>query len=282
MASVVDYRERGSVIFIILVTVALFGALTYAFLQGTRGNIEWLKAEESKATQTGTAQCSLMVTAAERRLAARGCAGKISYASSGENIKAGAPTDGSCSIYHPKGGGVQPCPDYVEPPCDKTDLAVGQLGCGVVYAGIADGRRIYAYPTDSMGRTPMSATGGGPNIAGGTDGLINTNTLVSATWHGAYPFIGAEKCRSLGPDWYLPSISELSLLNSVKNVGAFAGTFSTCSCGNVGFQQTSWYWSSHQMFTNANHRFYSFDAGSAGQTLTTSSPGFRVRCVRRD
>jgi len=100
----------GSVILIILITVSLFAALTYAFLQNTNTNIAWLEKEKDSAAVIGAEDCSNNVLAATKRLEARGCEGLISSATDGSNANVGAPSDGSCSIYHPNGGGIKPCP----------------------------------------------------------------------------------------------------------------------------------------------------------------------------
>lgn len=53
--------------------------------------------------------CAIAIARAEVRFNQRGCAGLISYAAEGSNSISGAPTDGSCSIFHSSSGGVNPC-----------------------------------------------------------------------------------------------------------------------------------------------------------------------------
>lgn len=102
--------EQGSAILYLFVLVALFGFLAYIFAYGSRGNIAMLTSEQTKATVTTTTQCANNLAMATKRLEARGCGAMISSATDGSNSNPGAPTDGSCSIYHPNGGGITYCP----------------------------------------------------------------------------------------------------------------------------------------------------------------------------
>jgi hypothetical protein len=101
--------ERGSAIFILFVAVALFGLLSFAMLQGSRSSLTMISDEAQKNQATQTQDCMNTIDMAAKRLAARGCGGLVSYSEDGSNVNAGAPSDGSCSIYHTNGGGVKPC-----------------------------------------------------------------------------------------------------------------------------------------------------------------------------
>jgi hypothetical protein len=101
--------QRGSAIMILFIAVALFGLLAYAFMQGTRTSTGWLKTEADKAAVVTSEDCANSIDMAMKRLKSRGCAAAISTAPDGSNVLPGAPTDGSCSVYHVNGGGVKPC-----------------------------------------------------------------------------------------------------------------------------------------------------------------------------
>lgn len=101
--------ERGGAIMFLFIAVALFGALGYAFLQSSRNSTTMMTSEAAKATAYQSQDCSNAVNMATKRLQARGCGAMISTLADGSNTSPGAPTDGSCSIYHPNGGGVKPC-----------------------------------------------------------------------------------------------------------------------------------------------------------------------------
>lgn len=269
--------QRGSAILYIFVLIALFAFLAYMFSYGTRGNIGWFQDEQSEAATTATQQCSNNLTMATKRLEARGCGALISTATDGSNANPGAPTDGSCSLYHPNGGGLKPCDGVVTPTCDLTSLAVGQSACGVIYAGTLTGRRIYAYATDS-GSAETWDNGNGwaealPGANDAFDGKINTDFLVTNVSSRA-PYRAAELCRALGPDFYLPAPQELILLYNVRTTGDFAGTFTL----GGGFVNTM-YWSSRAQ-TTPNAYLIRMEVGVISYTNRDQTR--RVRCVRTD
>lgn len=267
------HSERGSAIIMLFVAVALFGLVAFAFLQGSRGNLNMITSEASKAEGYKTQDCANTTNMAVKRLEARGCTGMISYREDGSNTIAGAPTDGSCSVYHPNGGGVKACTS-VDETCMRS-LIVGQSCAGVVYIGISGGRRIYANPTDSAPSSWNNGTATWGFIStseSDSDGLSNTDALLAEPATGA-PFAAAQACRALGSKWYLPARDELALLRSVKDTGDFAGTFQLS-----GYMENAYWTSVSQTSTNANYIFFADGVQSYGDRRQV----LNVRCVRRD
>lgn len=118
--------ERGSVIIMLFIAVALFGLLAFAMLQGSRSNLAMMSSEAQKAEATRAQDCANVIDMAAKRLEARGCGALVSYNQDGSNGNAGAPADGSCSIYHSNGGGVKPCGPAAAPPaCASGGASVG-------------------------------------------------------------------------------------------------------------------------------------------------------------
>lgn len=102
-------RQSGSVIIMLFILLSLIGIMSYAFLSNSGTNIHWVTNEKTKADAIGADQCANNIAMAAKQLRARGCsAGMISYNPSGTPMP-GAPTDGSCSIFHTQGGRLRPC-----------------------------------------------------------------------------------------------------------------------------------------------------------------------------
>jgi hypothetical protein len=115
--------ERGSVLIMLFIAVALFGLLAFAFLQGSRNNLSMMTSEAQKAQATQVQDCANGVDMAERRLQAKGCGALVSHNTDGSNTTPGAPSDGSCSVYHANGGGLKPCTAVaVSAPADCSGL----------------------------------------------------------------------------------------------------------------------------------------------------------------
>lgn len=93
--------ERGSAIIMLFVAVALFGMITYVFLQGSRGNTGMVISEGKKANDTRAQDYSNSINSTIKRLHLNGCEdNQISYETpTGENVNPLAPTDGSCHIF---------------------------------------------------------------------------------------------------------------------------------------------------------------------------------------
>jgi hypothetical protein len=225
-------------ILILFVCVALFGALSYAFLYGSRTSLSWIEGERDKATATGTQDCANTIALATKRLEMRGCGPLISSLPDGSNTNAGAPQDGSCSIYHPNGGGAKNCLNLAvaapsSDPCSAANNpAPGQL-CddGTYYIKTLDGFRIFMAGADEPGtyrfKTTKTATAGGsPNA-----GYDATNVLIAG---GAALHPAAQACRTKGPEWFLPQFAEYRDVQTLTNVPPL---------GNIDLNKQ--YWSAH-------------------------------------
>tara|TARA_Y100001001_G_C7968277_1_gene294946 strand:+ start:297 stop:1040 length:744 start_codon:yes stop_codon:yes gene_type:complete len=131
---------KGNVLFIILLAVALFAALTYAVTRGERGGVVDITAEKAETISAQIIQfTSLVETAMTRLKLSNGCSpNQISFNydsdADGNFMDAGdlynntsSPTDLSCHIFHPSGGGIA----YIEPAdewLDSTQSAEGMYG----------------------------------------------------------------------------------------------------------------------------------------------------------
>jgi hypothetical protein len=146
-------------------------------------------------------------------------------------------------------------------------------GDGTVYAGASGGNDIFAAHCDE-GKTWngsnctgtasslqwMTTNGTGSGFASTSDGVANTNTLVS---NGIANFPAGQACRSHGANWYLPALDELSLLCANKaEIGGFSGSHWS-STANAGMSAAI------QVLGNC---------GTGGTNKTTSNI---VRCVHR-
>lgn len=274
---VLGNSERGSVLIFLFMAVALFAALSFAFLRSTRSSVSMMKAEATDAAQIAPLDCANTFSMAQKRLALRGCT-TISDRANGSNPDH---PDGSCSIFHPNGGGVAPCNGLATAqPCQErlNELAIGEACGAIIYAGTHAGNRLYTTAADTGIGIPWnngSFAGAHSKVTGATsvdDGLANTATLLAFTG-GGQPYQAATMCRALGPEWYLPSIGELRVLRTNQNTGALAGTF------DGGNMPPSTYWSSTE---NTFNRAQGIIMSAGFTHWNWIKPELRrVRCVRR-
>ena len=140
--------QSGNVLFLILIAVALFAALSYAVTQSTRGagNADNELQEIEQATLEN---CNASIQASSMRVEVmNGCtSNELSYElPNGTNVNPNAPIDKSCHIFSPGRGGAAPCGPWLDG-CNSTQLAaLSGIGdtCGyIVYAGLSGGNRIY-------------------------------------------------------------------------------------------------------------------------------------------
>ncbi len=270
----VDSSERGSALLFLFIAMALLGALSFMFLHGSRNSVSMLEAEQSDAAATATQDCTNIVNMAVKRLEMRGCGNKVSYLADGTNANAGAPSDGSCSVFHPNGGGAKACNASAIVPFDLTTLLPGETGGGVVYVGIANGKRIYTTPADlpglyswNNGTSPAAIATAATNW---NNGKLNTDILVGLS-NAESPYNAANTCRALGPDWYLPTMPEGYLLATSSTLGDLNGTFIVPAV----------YWTSVQNGTAGWANW--FRAGTNFMSGASAKTGSAyVRCVRSD
>jgi hypothetical protein len=260
-------HQSGNAVIFILLGIALFAALTYSFDKSMRGGTGTFDKQKGSLTATEYKACVSAVEMADVRLQQRGCAGLVSREVDGSNPISGAPTDGSCSLFHPNGGNVKPC---VEPECPSADLnalAIGESCEGIIYIGTSGGRRLYTTPS-SIGNFTWASGSFNTNTGASStsDGMSNTNSLIASS-DAAAPYNAAVACRNLGPKWYLPSSDELILLSTNSNTGELAGSY------NI--------WSRH--WTSTEHALtQAYSIENNGSRADAKSSSYEVRCVRRN
>lgn len=293
--------QRGNAVLIILIAIALFAALSWAFTRDTSSNIGWVKTEANKAAQTASADCQRTIASAMKRLQFRpGCNGIISSEEDGSNTNPGAPDDGSCSIYHPNGGGVTSCssPTIAGPdPCDQSPAVGTACANGTIYAGrTPDGDvPMYTTPADAPGtyayndgntfgyvNTPIqNCTTVTPSSAASCrTGKNNTAILIVTDANSGLGDVqshqAAQYCADLSAygksDWYLPASDELNILYQNREEGALNGSFDVTGATPYGLYISS----SETSATNAmRHNF-----GTNNRFANSKSNPMSVRCVR--
>ncbi len=187
----------------LFIIVALFGLLSAAILKGTSGNLLWFSKEKTSALSVSSDECGMALATALKRLQARGCGKKISYLTDGSNLAPNAPRDGSCSIYHPNGGGAKIC-----------SASNAGAACGTLIVGNAcDNGTIYA------GVSPDTA-----------NALIITPSDAPAKykWDEAVAFCNSFTGSGYN-DWRLPSAAEAGKIQD--------------GWGHIGGLSNSYYWS---------------------------------------
>lgn len=113
-------EEAGSVIIWILIMVALFAALNYTVSKNSRSGTSVMTGKQAELAASEILDYASAIKRAVQELQINGCADtEISFEN---NVVAGytnanAPSDNSCHIFHPNGGGLQ----YVEPNRDWLD-----------------------------------------------------------------------------------------------------------------------------------------------------------------
>lgn len=269
--------QRGNILFLILLAVVLFAALSYAVTSSMRGNGKNASSEKAQLNAAALQNYQAQIDGAVLRLkTVGGCTdAQISYETpSGANPNNNAPVDKHCHVFNPAGGGASWQDLGLGAGCVLTSLAIGQNCNGVVYAGDSGSNRLYTTTTDLGNYTwNNGSTGHGVgwiNNAGITsgDGLTNTNILVALTDTGA-PYAAAKGCRTLGTDWYLPSRDEMMAIRNNRTTGALNGAF----------QNSAWYFTSTQ-WDNSRATGYRFiDNATTGAQKEGSMP---VHCFRHD
>ena len=103
-------KQRGSAIVWILIMVALFAALTYTMSEGSRTGESQLGDQQAGLAATEILDYGRNIKNAVQQLLINGCSDtEISF----ENdvvagyTNANAPTDKSCHVFHPNGGGMR-------------------------------------------------------------------------------------------------------------------------------------------------------------------------------
>lgn len=260
----------------LFIGVALFGALTYAFMGSTRVSLSWVQSEQDMAAATASLDCTNAIGLAHKRLEARGCGAMISSAPDGSNNLPGAPSDGSCSIYHMNGGGVKNCgiPIASGAPCGPSP-SIGQVcGDGSIYAGLSPDGNVPMFITDASYEAHLSGWGpdidnGVPHCTGSEASCITGEANTAAFAANPANLIPAY-CANLTAhghnDWYLPSRSEGTVLADMHQSG-------------LGSLQDAWYYSSSERTTN--HMWLVNMATNTFFEWGFKPNGDYVRCARK-
>jgi hypothetical protein len=105
--------QKGNVLFLILIAVALFAALSYAVTDSSRGGVDGGSQETNKRTASEFVQYGISLNTAITRLRVLNqCSNEeISFEiapfdGAGSRYNANSPADFSCHVFHPAGGGV--------------------------------------------------------------------------------------------------------------------------------------------------------------------------------
>tara|TARA_B100000686_G_C16776080_1_gene968569 strand:- start:439 stop:1188 length:750 start_codon:yes stop_codon:yes gene_type:complete len=110
-------QSCGNALFLILIAVALFAALSYAVTNSSRGG-SGIDKEQEKLDQAMTQQCSAMIDYGVNKLKVfNGCAAEqISYQlPDGTNQNDNNPSDTNCFLFDPDGADLTACGVYLEP-----------------------------------------------------------------------------------------------------------------------------------------------------------------------
>ena len=269
LSLIIDKHETGNALFIILIAIALFAALTYAVTESSRSGNGNISQEKMRLDQAEIDNYTVNISTAVMRLQMAGCR-NIDYTPPADQNPLDDP---NCFVFHPHGGGAYYRDLGLGVGCLLEELtAIGDRCGGVVYAGENGGHRIYTTEAASG----SSSWNNGDNIYqkvgayDNSDGLINTETLLTAISSPAYPYLAAQMCRSLGPKWYLPSPNELQMMFTNKT--AIGGFFNTGS---------DWHWTSRQSFDDGHVAQVDMKSGAGGNNGSGASVR-RIRCTRRD
>lgn len=273
------HAERGAGLLWLFVAVALFGLLGYAFLNNSRVGLSWILDEQSKTAAAIGQDCSNSLDMAAKRLEARGCTGVVSYNVDGTPAP-GGPADGSCSIYHPNGGGAKACGAPPAGGCGASP-SIGQL-CpdGTVYAGLSPDGNLPMFTTPSdAGGIPINNGNNGDwtDVAAysTTSGSANTAAYVAADSDSATPGVQPHQapsyCHSLTAhghsDWYLPAEEEFDVLFTNHGQGSLE-------------VNANWYWTSTEHWM-ASTGYRNGPAQGAGGGSGMKHFTNEVRCVRK-
>jgi hypothetical protein len=166
------------------------------------------------------------------------------------------------------------CIRYDEPvsyadPCAGTPSTGDFCADGSVYAG----NGLYL-PNQGTLSSSMQLRDSKISLSGTTsttDGMANTNAMIAAGNHPA-----AQACRAMGTSWFLPAISQLAYLSSVRTTGEINGMYgintSTTTLGGE-------YWSSTQHTTTSQNQTRLLASTSVYNRSKTGVEG--VICLRQ-
>lgn len=143
--------QKGNAVIWILIAIALFAALGYAFTSSSRTNTSFLDVEKASSYAKQVIAAGNEIKASVKRLELRGCSDtEISFENNvvGGYNNPNAPTNESCHIYALAGGGIQ----YQNPPTVIFDSASsgGETYSENVFSGENTGPNIGTAATDDL------------------------------------------------------------------------------------------------------------------------------------
>lgn len=193
------YTQRGNVLFLILIAVALFAALSYAVTQSTRSGGGDASNEKNLVNSAWLPDYTNSVIVALTRLTMSGAFTNdtvcfLRPAAAAFSVPANIP----CNIFHPAGGGVP----YALQPDSVVDAA------GATAAG--------ANPHVFIGRREVVGIGS------------TTGTAASAETMMVFTWVRADVCKKINSRLGLP---DPTTLDSNSGIGAFATEATPLSYG---------------------------------------------------
>ncbi|HEU4838469.1 MAG TPA: hypothetical protein VFS88_03550 [Micavibrio sp.] len=170
------HSEEGNALFLILVAVALFAALSFVIVYSTRSGAGSTSEEKPRLVASQILNYSISVTTGLNRLIARGCRlDEINFehepfdGSDPKYLNPNSPDDFSCHVFHAQGGAVP----YQIPPAEAQDIPPGKT---------ADMQEYYYNLSHQV-----------PGV--GTDNL-GTGTADSKDLMIIMPYVSLEVCRA--------------------------------------------------------------------------------------
>lgn len=259
-------QQRGNILFLILLAIILFAALTYAVNSGTRGGGKDAGGEKAKsAASTIVNHSTLMQQTVNRLMLTNGC--KESELSFEDTYDTGytnnARADGSCKLFDPAGGGLEyPVPDesWLDPSWKSVEPAF--YGKWFFFSAVC-----------------VNYLGGPGGCSG--NGLLTDNDLVVFL-----PFVTKSVCQSINDSLGIPPRSDgnpvmnggdvLDFGNLYKFRGAFSGWGS-----NVTFHLTpSAYNGNTATFYDKHYGCFEHSDSSSGPVSSNRFVFYQVLLVR--
>jgi hypothetical protein len=123
------HSEKGNALFLILIAVALFAALSFVIVNSTRSGAGTASEEKTRLNISPILNYIISVTTGLNRLIARGCRlDAINFehepfdGSDPKYLNPNSPDDFSCHVFHANGGAVP----YQIPPAEAQDIPPGK------------------------------------------------------------------------------------------------------------------------------------------------------------
>lgn len=207
-----DHSESGNVLFLILIAVALFAALTYVVGQSTRSGAGNTSSERAKLIAAQILNYAASVATGITRVETSNCkTEQISFeappfdGSDANDVNPNSPTDFHCHIFHPNGGGVI----HQDAPPDVQEIP----------AGVTGGAKGYYFS-------------GADQVRGvGTDDQGNFNS-ESKEFTMFLPYINVDVCKALNKDIRMQDVAPPVDLGTVDITG-WEGDFETSGAEDI-------------------------------------------------